>query len=167
LDKDSTDTRNDINETVNLIDKTIQAIEVQLLCNSSQQFNEIYDQDLLLVCLQRLVNVTTHIVLDIDPTSDYMDRLVKFWRLIRNSSTHIMLQNECAQFILVGPILVFTKSDLEDACMFIKKILQHPGDTNVNHVLKAVMCTRSLITKNSSIVCKVRMKQLLTNICNI
>lgn len=143
---------------VALLEKTIQAIEVQLLCLGSLaaiDISQLHDHELLLVCLQRLVNVTAHIALDLDPTSAYMRSLIKFWRLIRNSCSHSTVEYESAQFILVGSVMAFDIDDLEDACMFIKNILESHLECSVNHILKAVICTRTLITKNSSLVCKV------------
>jgi len=144
----------DIADTNSLIDRVLQILEVHLVCAGTLTDQTAqYEHPLLLVCLQRLVNTTLPIILEVDPQSEHIQSLVKMWDVIRKSSSLSAVQHECMEFILASSVVPMKTLDPVVVAEFIKQSLQHPEHTNTDHLGKAVACVRILVVQNVDVVC--------------
>ena len=92
----------DVQETISLMTRVCDAAESHILKGNKANDGNVLssDFDFLLVCLQRLINATVSIMMEIDPTSRIMSRLHQLWTTIRLSSNHIFVERECIDFVV-------------------------------------------------------------------
>ena len=147
----------DMNATMQLLDKVMQVLEVHLLYGSTPNDSAaIYEYDLLLVCLQRLANVATSLLLEVDPTSEHLHSLVKIWSIIHKASSNPSVQHECAEFIVVGSVVLLSCNalDIFETTQYVHKWLTNPWLCTTEHLQKLVQCVRVLAAKDSDILCE-------------
>lgn len=102
------------------------AAEGHLLCGagngSVEGFGMSGDFDLLLVCLQRLINATVSKMMEIDPTSQLMYRLFQLWETIRLSSSHIFVERECIEFIVGASMFPTDALPSKSTAQYLQKV---------------------------------------------
>lgn len=146
----------DMGATMQYIDKVMQVLEIHLLHGSTPSDSAaIYEYDLLLVCLQRLVNVTASVLLEVDPTSENLHGLVKVWTVIQRASTNPSVQRECSEFILTGSVVLLSCKALEPVEMthFVQHALADPRYLKTEHLQTLVQSVRILASVDSDVVC--------------
>ena len=148
----------DMASTMQFVDKVMQAIEIHLLHGSTPNDTAaIYEYELLLACLQRLVNVTTSLLLEIDPTSEHLHGVVKVWSVIRRATGNPIVQYECAEFLHIGSVVMLSCKALDpvETANFIQNSLSEPSNLKTEHLQALVQSTRILAAMNSDVVCEV------------
>lgn len=120
---------NDVQDTIALISRVCEAAEGHLLCgagNGSLEGHGIsVDFDLLLVCLQRLINATVSIMMEIDPTSRLMHRLFQLWQSIRMSSSHIFVEKECVEFVVGASMFPTEALPIKSTALYLQKVFAY------------------------------------------
>ena len=161
-------TSGDVAETNSLIEKVLQVLEVHLLCvGLVNDAAAPHEYPLLLVTLQRLINVVVPTILEVDPSSPHMENIVKMWNVIRQSCNVAALQQECADFLLAIDGFPVKAIDPKEAALFVKESLQNPSRTTTQHLRTAVACVRSLVLQNSAAVKEVGRYLPQSNYCVI
>ena len=114
----------DVQETISLISRVCDAAEGHLLCGAGSSTVEGSggDYDLLLVCLQRLVNSAVSIMMEIDPTSHLMNKLCRLWSAIRLSSSNLLVEKECVEFIIAASMFPTEALPCGEASAYLKKV---------------------------------------------
>jgi hypothetical protein len=146
----------DMASTMQSIEKVMQVLEIHLLHGSTPTDSaSIYEYDLLLVCLQRLVNVTVSLLLEIDPTSENLHGLVKIWTVIQKASLNPAVQRECAEFVLIGSVVLLSCMALDpvETTNFVQHALADPALLSTDHLRTLVQSVRILASINSDVVC--------------
>ena len=113
---------NDVQETLSLIGKVCDAAECHLLYSVQTPESFSSNEDLHLACLQRLINCTVPIVMEIDPSSNLMFRLCQLWTTIRNSSFHLVVERECIEFLVGGSMFPTEAFDANVAAKYLQKV---------------------------------------------
>lgn len=120
---------NDVQETVSLITRVCEAAEGHLLCSAGNGNNEgmsiCGDFNLLLACLQRLINAAVSIMMEIDPTSHLMFRLFQLWETIRISLSHISVERECIEFIVGATMFPTEALPFRTSALYLRTVCNH------------------------------------------
>ncbi len=117
---------NDVHDTLQLSTHVCDITEGHLLAAVGSNVFDCsvpFDFDFLLVCLQRLINVTVAIVMEIDPSSPLMFRLFDLWSTIRLLSNHISVQRECIEFVVVASMFPSEAMNGDLACRFLQQVM--------------------------------------------
>lgn len=143
----------DRSETSALISRIIHTLEVHVLSFSDNVV--VSEIELLLICLQRLVNVALILILEIDPESQYLANLTTIWQIIQNCSNHAAVQRESLDFVVIGSTVLFSIVNPMTVVRYIKSLLLR-FDRSYHCFLPTIVdCIRVLIMKHSSILCSV------------
>lgn len=114
-------------DTIALMGRVCDAAEGHLLYGSGNGSTESIgmsmDYDLLLVCLQRLVNATVSIMMEIDPGSLLMRRLFLLWETIRTSSKHPLVERECIEFVVGASMFPTEAFPSLSTALYLQKVV--------------------------------------------
>ena len=116
----------DVHDTLLLSTHVCDITEGHLLATMGSHISECSvpsDFEFLLVCLQRLINVTVSIVMEIDPSSPLMFRLFDLWLTIKLLSNHIAVQRECIEFLVAASMFPSDAMNGDLACRFLQQVL--------------------------------------------
>lgn len=147
----------DVNETLKMITRVCQVAETHLVCvGTANDTASFYEQDLLLVCIQRLINYTVPIVLDVDPTSNVMSRFVHIWEIIRSSSTNALVQRETMDFIVMGCLFPpgVTSLDRMLVAKYLQNALERRVDSSCTSLHATVEAVRALMLQDADVACQ-------------
>ena len=146
----------DSQDVHNLIDKINSIMEVHLVCVSSFIDPALqHEYPLLYLCIQRLINSATSLVLEYAPNSIYLTNLINMWSIIRKSYPIYQIQSECVDFILSFTTIPLNLFDTNEIIELIKDALKCPEKTTIGHLSKIIGCIKTLILTNTELVCEV------------
>eukprot|EP01041_Mallomonas_annulata_P001008 gene1008-1979_t len=141
----------DVNETIKLVTRVCQVTETHLVCVGNSDTSTSYEYDLLLVCLQRLINNTVPVILDVDPTSSLMVRFVQLWDMIRSCSSNLILERETTEFVVA--ICLFppgvTTIDRLTVARSLHHALERKGETSFVSLQVTVEAVRALMLQDA------------------
>ena len=143
----------DRSDTNALISRIIHTLEVHVL--SFGDTVVISDIELLLICLQRLVNVALILILEIDPESKYLANLTTIWQIIQKCSSHAAVQRESLEFVVIGSTVPFSMVNPVTVVRYIKSLLLRFDRAYHCYLPTIVDCIRVLVMKHSNILCSV------------
>jgi hypothetical protein len=150
---------NDVHETIALISRVCDAAEGHLLYGagngSAEGLGLSGDMDLLLVCVQRLVNAAVSKMMEIDPTSPLMHRLFQLWETIRLSSSHVFVERECIEFIVGASMFPTEALPSRATAQYLQKVICRRSDINIETLQTAIAALRALVIRHSRIVCEI------------
>ena len=163
--KDIGEHMQDVNETLKLVSKVCQISETHFVYVGNADSATSYDYDLILVCLQRLLNCTVSVVLDLDPTSTVMKKFIYLWEAIRLSSSTPYLEKESLDFIvnisLFPPGVIAI--DRTGVATYLKQVIEHRGQNSYAALHAAVEGCRALMLQETSCASRVCMPSVFSN----
>ena len=115
----------DVNETLTLISRVCDIAEGHLLITTTSASADspvLIDLELFLVCLQRLVNASVSILMEIDPSSPLMQRMYHLWEAVRNMPSSLHVERECVEFIVSASMFPSAVVNYNELALFLKKV---------------------------------------------
>ena len=147
----------DVTEALKLVTRVCQVAETHLACIGSSDASTSHEYDLLLICIQRLINNTVPIILDIDPTSSIMGRFVQLWDMIRTCSSNLTLERESMEFVVA--ICLFPPGaigfDRSAVARYLLQALERKGDLSFVALQGVVEAVRALMLQDADCACQV------------
>ncbi len=115
----------DVNETVLLISRVCDIVEGHLLMTTTSASADspvLINFELFFVCLQRLVNASVSILMEIDPSSLLMQRMFHIWEVVRIMPNSLNIEYECLQFVVFASMFPSDAIDCNELAVFLKKV---------------------------------------------
>jgi len=139
-----------VQETLQLIERICQVCETHVAFWTTSDITStaaIHEYDLLLVCLQRLINCTVPVVLDLDPSSNVMVRFVRLWEVIRQSSSNSYLEKESLNFVVMASLFPTSALVLDKAVVaeYLVRVIERRGVTSSSSMMVAVEGCRTIM----------------------
>jgi hypothetical protein len=104
----------------------------------------LHEEDSFLAACVHVVNTVVPVLMDVEPDSSLVKRLVRVWEVVRGCSTHTVVVQECMKTVELISTFAYTSFRFPEVAGLIHSVLSCPRTHSLSTLKAAITALRGL-----------------------